>query len=178
MEISEKFCPICKNKNERAAIACKYCGALLEGILTNQAATTQNTGGITNVPIKIPDSFIDYTLIPNDGIAIYAAGTSKPVYLRIDKELIIGRKVKETPETFLDLSELDSFHMGLSRRHAMIRRSETGYEVIDLASTNGSWLDNQQLAPNKSYKLVSGAQMRFGLVQILVIYPSAPKSRK
>lgn len=175
MEISEKFCPICKNKNERKAITCGYCGALLDGTRTDRVATTRNTDGLSMAPIKIPESFIDYALIPKNGVAIYAAGASKPSYLHIDKELIIGREEGETSETFLDLSELDSFNMGVSRRHAVIRRVETGYEVIDLSSTNGSWLNNERLVPNNPYKLESGAQLRFGLLQILIIYHSGLK---
>ena len=185
LEISEKFCPICKNKNERNAIACKYCGTLLDDTRTGQAATTRNTGGLPMAPIKIPDSFIDYGLIPKDGIAIYAAGISKPMYLNMDKELIIGRKKGETSEafldfseSFLDFSELDGFNMGLSRRHAMIRRTESGFEVVDLSSTNGTWLNNKRLTPNEPYPFENGAQMRFGLLQILVTYHSPLKARK
>jgi hypothetical protein len=178
LEISEKFCPICKNKNERKAVACKYCGALLEETGTGRAATTRNTGNLSMAPIKVPDSFIDYGLIPKDGIAIYAAGTPKPLYIHIETELLIGRKKGETSEPFLDLSELDGFNLGLSRRHALIRRVESGFEVIDLSSTNGSWLNNKRLTPNKPYQLQDGAQMRFGMLQILIIFHSRFKARE
>jgi hypothetical protein len=174
LEISEKFCPVCKNKNKRKAVVCQYCGALLDETRTDQAATTRNTSGLTKVPAKIPESLIDYALIPKDGIAIYAAGASKPVYIRIDKELVIGRKEAETSETFLDLSGLglDGFNMGLSRRHALIRRIPSGYEIIDLSSTNGTWQNDRRLVPNKPYQMPSGAQLRFSLLQVLVVYHS------
>ncbi|HAV78866.1 MAG TPA: hypothetical protein DCX53_16060 [Anaerolineae bacterium] len=173
--MSGKFCPICKNKNKREAGTCKFCGAQLTETHTDRATTTRNTSGLRNIPKNIPESFIDYELIPKNGVALYAAGASKPSYLHIDKELIIGRKEGKSSEKFLDLSDLDSFNLGLSRRHAVIRHVETGYEVIDLSSTNGSWLNNERLVPNKPYKLGSGAQMRFGLLQILIIYHSGLK---
>jgi pSer/pThr/pTyr-binding forkhead associated (FHA) protein len=66
--------------------------------------------------------------------------------------------------------------MSLSRRHALIRRIESGFEVIDLSSTNGTWLNNKRLTPNKPYPFENGAQMRFGLLQILVIYHSPLKT--
>jgi hypothetical protein len=178
LEISEIFCPVCKNKNDRKAVTCKYCGASLKQNRPESMTTTRNTGGLTSVPIKLPDSLINLALIPKDGIAIYAAGASKPAYLRIEKELIIGRKEGESPETFLDLSEMDGFNMGLSRRHAMIRRTESGYEVIDLSSTNGTWMNNKRLLPDKPYKLTNGAQIRFGLLQLLIVFPTSLKSKK
>ena len=176
LEISERFCPICKNKNDRKAVTCKYCGGLLDDTHTARAITTRNTGGLSVDPIKLPDNFIDYGMIPKDGIAIYPAGMPKPMYLHIDKELIIGRKTGETTESFLDLSELGGFNLGLSRRHALIRRVESGFEVVDLSSTNGSWLNNKRLIPNEPYPFENGAQLRFGLLQILVAYNFSLKS--
>ena len=179
LEISEKFCPICKNKNERSAVTCKYCGALLDDNNMSQAATTRNTGGLPMTPIKLSDSFIDYGLIPKDGISIYAAGMSKPMYIHMDKELIIGRKKGETLESFLDFSELDGFNMGLSRRHALIRRIESGFEVIDLSSTNGTWLNNKRLTPNEPYHSKMERRCALGSYKFLspIILPSKQGNR-
>jgi len=127
---------------------------------------------------KILDSPIDDSLIPDDGIAIYAAGSSEPVYVQIDRELIFGRKGDEPSEdALLDLSELGGYHAGISRRHAMIRKRENGYEIIDLASTNGSWLNDERLVPNKPAPLASGSQLLFGRLRILVIHHCSKKKR-
>ncbi len=180
MDIKEKFCPVCKNKNDRSAIVCVHCGASLDTQRSDMAATTRNAEIPGMVSAKILNSPIDDKLIPEDGIAIYAAGTSKPVYLRFDKELIFGRRGDEQPSVgnLLDLSELGGYQMGISRRHAMIRRGETGYELIDLISTNGSWLNDERLVPNKPYPLASGAQMRFGRMRLLILYHSVSKKKK
>jgi hypothetical protein len=145
---------------------------------TDMARTIRNTGGIFSNAIKIPDTLIDNALIAEDGIAIYVSGTSKPFYLHLGKEIVIGRRSKETSETFLDLSELDGYNMGLSRRHAMIRRAKTGYEIIDLSSTNGTWLNKKRLVPEKPYPLKNGAQVRVGRLRLLIIYHSVNASRK
>ena len=170
MDISEKFCPVCKNKNERNAVVCVHCGASMEGISTNMVRTTSDTGGPSIDLSKIPDSFIDRSLIPEDGIAIYAAGTLKPYYLRITDEIIIGRKGNDNLENLLDLSELDGYNMGISRRHLRIRNVENGYEITDLASTNGTWMNEERLVPNKPYVLKNGSQVRLGRLKLLVTY--------
>ena len=178
MNPSGKFCPICKNKNPRTASVCRYCGALLEENLTDIVATTKNTGGQSNVPTENFGSFIDIALIPEGGIGIYAGGALKPYYLYIDRELVIGRKMEMTSETLLDLSDLDAFNLGLSRRHAMIRRTQSEFEVIDLSSTNGTWLNNERLIPNKPYPFVSGSQLRLGRMRLFVMYHAVLKGAR
>lgn len=178
MELKEKFCPVCKNKNDRSAIVCIHCGASFDHHNAESEATTRNAEVPEMASVKIADAPIDDALIPEDGIAIYAAGTSRPVYLRFDKELVFGRKGDEPPDVnLLDLTELGGYQMGISRRHAMIRRTETGYELIDLISTNGSWLNDERLAPNKPYPLASGSQLRFGRMQLLILYHSKKKKK-
>jgi hypothetical protein len=182
LEIKEKFCPICKNKNERSAVVCVHCGASFDQHQP-ESATTRNAEVPEKISAKIPEALIDNSLIPQDGIAVYAAGTSRPVYLRFEKELVLGRrsegdKAEEKNASILDLTSLGGYQMGLSRRHAMIRRTEDGYVLIDLASTNGSWLNDERLTPNKPYPLASGSQLRFGRMRLLILYNPLKKKKK
>jgi pSer/pThr/pTyr-binding forkhead associated (FHA) protein len=121
---------------------------------------------------------VDAALIPEGGVGVYIAGSFKPQYLRMDTELIIGRNTDNSPETFLDLIDLDAFNMGISRRHAVIRRAGSGFEVVDLSSTNGTWLNAERLVPNRPYPLASGSQLRLGRVRLFVIYNSKLKGTK
>jgi len=178
LKVSGKFCPICKNKNPHTASVCTYCGALLEEGFTFKVATTKNTAGIPSVPLENLGRFVDVALIPQGGIGIYAAGALKPYYLSMDNDLIVGRKAEGSSESILDLSDLDAFNMGLSRRHAMIRRVEAGFEIMDLGSTNGTWLNNERLAPNKPYLFTSGSQLRFGRMRLFVLYHQVLKGTK
>jgi len=172
LDASGKFCPICKHKNERTASVCGYCGAILDLGFSSGAATTKNTGEPSSLPAENFGSFINDALIPEGGIGIYATGTEKPYYLHMDKELVIGRKMEATSdlESFLDLSLLDGYNVGLSRRHAMIRRAESGFEVVDLSSTNGTWLNEERLIPNKPYPFASGSQLRLSRMRLFVVY--------
>jgi len=65
--------------------------------------------------------------------------------------------------------------MGVSRRHAIIRRAEFGFEIIDLTSRNGTWLNEKQLVPNRPYPFASGAQVRLGRMRLLIVYHVAGK---
>jgi FHA domain-containing protein len=168
---SEKLCPICETRNEDTALVCITCGTSLEGDPTDLVAITEYVGWQPNAAVEDAATFIDAALIPEGGVGIHIAGAPKPYYVPIYRELIIGRQVDAALEAVLDLSDLDAFNMGVSRRHAMLRRAEFGFEVLDLSSRNGTWLNGKQLVPNRPYPFASGSQLRLGRMQLLIVYP-------
>jgi pSer/pThr/pTyr-binding forkhead associated (FHA) protein len=50
------------------------------------------------------------------------------------------------------------------------RQVKDGCEIINLDSTNGTWLNELRLVPNKPYPLTSGAQIRLGRMHLFTIY--------
>ena len=174
MNTSGKLCPICKNENEETAKVCIYCGTWLEENQTKLVAKPDKLDASKNISASQAYLFIDIKAIPKDGIGIHVAGETKPIYVHVSKEITIGR-LKETdskPEDFLDLSGMHAGIMGVSRRHAMIRRTGSGFEVLDLLSRNGSWLNAERLIPNKAYPFASGSQLRIGNMRLLIMYHS------
>ena len=168
---SEKICPNCKTKNIDTAAVCSWCGARLEAKLTNLLAATEYVGGQPNLPADDAAASVDLALIPEGGVGIHIAGAPKPYYISIYKELIFGRQMDATLEAVLDLSDLDAFNLGISRRHAMLRRADSGFDLLDLSSRNGTWLNGERLIPNKPYPFASGSQTRLGRMRLVIMYP-------
>jgi hypothetical protein len=168
-----KICPICQTENEATAQECQNCGALLTDISTDLVANPD----ISNAPVLDVGSFIDTSMIPEGGIGIHVIGAPKPYYLHIYKELIIGRPMDATLEAVLDLSDLAAYSMGVSRRHAKLLRTATGFEIMDLGSRNGSWLNGERLIPLKPYPLVSGSQLLIGRMRLLLVYHTSSEKR-
>ena len=167
----EKICPNCKTKNMDTALVCSSCGAWLDGSATNLVAVTEYVGGLPNLPADdAAAASIDLALIPEGGVGIYITGAPKPYYVSIYKELIFGRQTDAALEAVLDLSDLDAFNLGISRRHAMLRRADSGFEMLDLSSRNGSWLNGEQLIPNKPYPFATGSQIRLGRMRMVIMY--------
>lgn len=163
---SEKFCPVCHNLNKDTAFLCETCSSELGGKSTDHMLVTEYASLTADA-----SAFIDTAMIPEGGVAIYIAGAPKPYYLSIDTELILGRQVNDTTaEAALDLTTLSAFNMGVSRRHAIIRRKGNDFEVLDLASRNGTWLNVMRLVPNKPYRFASGSQLRLAQMQLFIMY--------
>lgn len=169
-----KPCPICSNENEENASVCRHCGAWLEDNPTRFIASDEHA----NASTLQMEPFLDAKSIPEDGIGIHVEGEPSPLYVPIYWQLIIGRTREDTSasQAFLDLSSMNAAAMGVSRRHAMIRRNPSGYEITDLSSTNGTWLNDEKLVPNKPYSFASGSQIRIGKLRLLVIYRTAKNS--
>jgi len=171
-----KLCPVCGKENEKSAILCVHCGAELdEGTATRSMSAPEKPD---NAQTGLAESFIDPGLIPDGGIGIHIAGEIKSIYVKINKELIMGR-VNDAgwanPETILDLSDKNAGSLGVSRQHVMIRRTENGFEATDLASRNGTWLNAERLIPNKPYPFPSGSQLRIGQMRLLIMYHPVTK---
>ena len=176
LDISDKFCPVCKNKNDRDAVICVHCGASLDKSLP-ESAITRTTDVQTTFTGKAGEWLYDESAVVAGSIAIYIEGASKPIFLSSETEIIVGRKVEETSKVMLDLSTLGGYHLGLSRLHAVIRRDNHGYEIMDLGSSNGTWLNDERLIPHKPYPLTNGSQLRLARMRLFIVYHPLPGTK-
>lgn len=59
----------------------------------------------------------------------------------------------------------------LSRRHCVLRRTEDGYELVDLHSANGTFVNEVRLEPNKPQPLVGGDLLRLAEIYLRYVEP-------
>jgi hypothetical protein len=170
--MAEKFCPVCKYKNETGATVCAYCGSPLEDGGDENPTTTKNVEMETNIlPHAIQELMRKPFEMPERGVAIYTTASEAPITISDNTQFILGRKMTgEIDDSFVDLKPYGAYENGVSRRHAMIQRTSTGYEIMDLGSTNGTWLEKQRLIPNKAYPLNNISRIFLGRMQLIVIF--------
>jgi hypothetical protein len=176
MNVAENVCLVCGHKNELEAVVCGRCGATLNGPLMDPGPQTKTTDMQALTAEVIRDWSINEAVVPDGGMAVYVQGESNPAYVDFKGEVVLGRKSANTSGMLLDLGPLGGYHLGLSRRHAVIRRLGDGYEVLDLGSVNGTWLNEQRLVPHKSYPLPSGSYLRLGRMRLFVVYRPSPET--
>lgn len=173
MDVSEIVCPVCKTKNELEASVCRHCGARLNDPFMDAEHKTKTTDMQALTPEMISDWLSKEgkeVAVPESGIVFYVEGQTSHAYIDSKEEFILGRKVGTVSEILLDLAPFGGYSMGLSRRHATIRWAGKGYEVLDLGSVNGTWLNEERLAPHKIYSLPSGSHLRLGRMRLFVFY--------
>jgi hypothetical protein len=171
-----KFCPLCKFKNDARATVCAHCGIPLDAGALGPVTTRRVAGGTIDLTPQIKRT-LDQVINngPENGIAIYITNYEVPSATRFEDEFVLGRETEDVRENIVDLTPFDAYSMGVSRRHAKIRRTDNGYEIIDLESTNGTWANEKRLIPNVSYPLENGTQLRLGRIRMFVVYGKRTK---
>jgi hypothetical protein len=90
-------------------------------------------------------------------------GFSAPLIVTVVAEVTIGRSdsvANYTPE--VDLTPYGAYRLGISRRHAIIRRQMGALYVIDLGSRNGTLLNGVKLEPQLPTILRDGDEILLG----------------
>jgi hypothetical protein len=165
----EEFCPACGHKNEAGVTSCKFCG----GRLSLAVADPHTTGEVDTLdrgPLDLREQFPGGLIPPSAGIALYLPGIPTAIAVRMDQSFIVGRADADADESLVDLTAFDGFGQGVSRQHVMIRPARNGYDIIDLESRNGTWINDERLVPSRSYPLPSQAHIRLGMMKLFVAY--------
>lgn len=173
-----KFCPVCKLSNEAGALFCRHCGAQLDENLP--APTTRRVDDAFELTDEIKGQVTREHTPPSRGMALFILNRGEPIAMRTEEEFVIGRAGELTSEPLVDLTSFEGFALGVSRRHVMIKSSGEKYVLIDLNSSNGTWLDGQRLVPTKPYDLPSGSVIQLGRMKLIVSYvhPASVKRDK
>ena len=93
-----------------------------------------------------------------------------PIAVLSDDEFLLGRSMEDFGEKIIDMIPYGGFDLGISRKHCAVFKSGNGYEIMDLDSTNGTWIKEQRLVPQKIYPLPSGTMVRLGRMRLVLIY--------
>jgi len=182
------FCPACKMRNELGAYKCIYCNTALRTQSSQKTVMLRSLREVTGVlpdsyedilgaPAPATEPFMDFE-IPSRGIVLINLENGQMITTQLERAFILGRVSTEikTSETLVDLTQFGALELGISRVHAMIRQLKGKYQLIDLESSNGTWLENQRLVPKQPYPLESGDRFRVGRLNILVFYLQELKS--
>lgn len=101
-------------------------------------------------------------IIPNSG---------RRVRLELRDEILIGRSDPSSSTLpSLDLARDNGAQLGVSRSHALIQKVDRGVTIMDMGSTNGTYLNNYRLPPDLPYALRSGDEVRFSHLLVHIFF--------
>lgn len=166
-QTADIFCPVCKFKNPPDAQVCIYCKAPLPD---QHSRTTTETGVRDTRTLSKVEDLIGKATAPANGISIFLLDNASPIAIITDQQFVLGRAMEDFGERIIDLIPYGGFDLGVSRKHCMIQKTDNTYEIIDLDSTNGTWIQEQRLVPQKVYPLPNGTLVRLGRMRLVFIY--------
>ena len=150
---------------------CQYCGASLEYGMEGPSTTAKVQRDTNALSPAVKAEVLEQLEAPSKGFVIYIHDFGKPMVIEIDHQITLGRvKTEPAPENLIDLTPFGAYENGVSQKHALVRRKGKGYEILDIGSTNGTWLNRKRLVPNQPYRLQSGDQIHLGRLSIHIIF--------
>jgi hypothetical protein len=161
------ICSNCKNQEPTGALFCSECGMQL---IKTQVTTTQE---IEMESGKMrADSVSGQSLSqPGDNwISLHLVDSGQIISISDRTEFSLGRISDRQPiMPDIDLTPYQAFDHGVSRLHAVIRRLDNQIVVMDLGSSNGSYLNGVRLIANVESPLAQGDLLALGKLKIQII---------
>jgi hypothetical protein len=165
-------CPSCQYANNPDdAVVCEKCGAAVTLIKDLRASLLRKPTGLLakstpQFEAKIRDRH--QGKLKRGDLALYIGEAEEPIIIPIMRDMLVGRfggDLTDMPAG-LDLTPYGALESGVSRKHALLRRLGPDIVVIDLGSTNGTWLNGVQLKPQEPITVKSGDRLIFGQLMI------------
>jgi len=75
-------------------------------------------------------------------------------------------------QDFINLSQFNAEQHGVSRKHCLLRRSEKQLLILDLHSTNGTYLNGDRIKSNADYVLAHGDKLILGSLHMVIFFNS------
>jgi hypothetical protein len=163
-------CPVCERPNVSEEVICYACGSLLH---------PETKFGRTNIlPPKTGELQNDAFFGNEMSLCLMPESEGESILLQpqlASRELTIGRSEKgDTASIDIDLAPLNAVQHGVSRIHASLRYDTNGetISILDLGSTNGTYLNEQRLHGNERRVIRNGDTIRFARLGLRVVYRS------
>jgi hypothetical protein len=174
----DRQCPKCHQNNRIGVVFCEKCGSPLLASAANympktrimtdeelREITKRATGQISNSQMIARGS----TFHPGMAIQFTVNNSSEKFELipTYGTPMIFGRPDGEEnfrPE--IDLMPYGGFAGGISRRHASMTLINSRLQLMDMNSSNGTYINGERLAPRKPIELRDGDSLRFGMLSL------------
>ncbi len=147
-------CPRCEHSNTLGAKFCSSCGAALD-------AGEHNTTMSVTIPLESQAEEVQIDLEdlgPGIGMLVVTRGPNSGSRYALDEALITAGR---HPDSVIFLDDIT-----VSRRHAEVRRVEGGYQLADVGSLNGTYLNHERV---ESAALADGDELQIGTFKLLFL---------
>lgn len=164
------ICAVCQHENFDGTMFCEECGNQIAGleldtynIKTDKIKSTlENTGAIENQT----DNFESWG-------SLHLINSGHILPLGDKREFTLGRASENQPiMPDIDLTPYKAYANGVSRIHAVIKRKDNQVSVMDLDSSNGTYMNNERLKPNVETPIDNNDILSLGKLKIQLLLNS------
>jgi hypothetical protein len=151
------YCNNCGHRNPEGANFCSSCGSTLSDRGAGDTTITFAPGEIE------PDREEEIHVSPEEleggrGVLIVKRGYNAGSKFFLDADVL---KVGRHPESDIFLDDIT-----VSRRHAEIRRGDSGFSLVDVGSLNGTYVNRERV---ETAELRSGDEIQIGKFKLVFL---------
>jgi hypothetical protein len=171
------ICPSCHHQEISGTLFCSECGTQLAGEdgLITKAFQPENAKGIKKSALaqtSTPKSDVSHAATSWLSLHIMESGQILPLADR--SEFTLGRVSEGQPiMPDIDLSAYQAYTNGVSRLHAVLKRSRQQVIIMDLGSSNGTYLNGKKLETNIETPIKHGDVIALGKLKIQVLFKNS-----
>ena len=163
------ICSNCQHENVSGTLFCVECGTQLEGVetLTTQSISSEEIAE----DLQDRSASVEPPSSPaNSWISLHLMDSGKILPLASRTEFTMGRLSEGQPiMPDIDLTPYQAYASGVSRLHAVIKRESERSVVMDLGSSNGTYLNGRRINPHTEEELKHGDVVALGKLKIQVL---------
>jgi pSer/pThr/pTyr-binding forkhead associated (FHA) protein len=163
--VVEQICTFCQTPYTKDDLYCGECGWILPHMMGNNETHAVSNQHSQKVDLAWGTGYFHthaklFLLIPEQD-AVIAVPTHVP-------SVVIGRAKEAENEACVDLSPYKAQDMGVSRHHVRLTRISDGLQIVDLNSSNGTFLNRDRLVPQVPHMLRNRAVLQLGRMMLRV----------
>ena len=163
------ICSNCQHENLSGAMFCVECGAQLDGVQTLTTAAITDEQISEELRKKAPRPDVD-SVPANSWLSLHLMDSGKILPLASRNEFTLGRLSEGQPiMPDIDLTPYQAYASGVSRLHAVVKRDGSQVMVMDLGSSNGTYLNGRRLNPHMEEALNHGDIVALGKLKLQVL---------
>jgi hypothetical protein len=164
------ICPNCRHEEVAGALFCSECGAqLVFSDTTNTTAFPEKKKKMDELPGTAPMQ-PNMTSTLRARILVHIIENGKLIPVPDKTEFTVGRASEGQPITpDVDLGEFNAFDYGVSRLHIVVRLTGEKLTVMDLGSSNGTFINGIRLSSNSEQVISSGDVVSLGKFRIQIL---------
>jgi len=161
------MCPSCHHQEVEGALFCTECGMSLQNIGT-QTIDSALLKEDSLVNASMEKKALKEDLLSAYTLQLLEMGQLLPIAGR--HEYTMGR-VSEGQSVMpdIDLTDYRAYENGVSRIHAVLKQKNGQIFLMDLGSSNGTYLNGMHLIPEQEYPLSNGSILSLGKLKIQLL---------
>ncbi|MBN1230308.1 MAG: protein kinase [Anaerolineales bacterium] len=103
-------------------------------------------------------------------ISLHFLETGQIINLDKNREYIIGRRYKQQPVIpDIDLTPFKAYDWGISRLHAKVIIGMDNVKLVDMGSSNGTWVKGEKIRPGNEVELKHGDVFLLGRLSMQIL---------